>query len=256
MSILDKFSMAGKVAVVTGSSRGIGFAIAQGLAEAGAAVVIAARDQNNNEAAAERIRAATGGTILGVSTDVTDRDSLNNMVATVSKELGPIDSLVNNAGVGFRTDALTLDDDGWRTALDVNLDGVWKTSQVVANQMVDRKTGTIVNIGSMSGMIVNRPLAHAPYGIAKAAVHHLTKSLASEWAEHNLRVNAIAPGYVKTEMADIDDPRYQRYWVDDVPMKRYAMPEEIAPMALFLTSDASTFVTGSVFVIDGGYTIW
>lgn len=256
MSILDKFSMTDKVAVVTGANRGIGYAIAQGLAEAGAAVVIAARNQDNNEAAAERLRDATGGTILPVSTDVTSRASIEAMLKTVATELGPIDSLINNAGVGFRTDALTLDDDGWREALEVNLDGVWKTSQIIGNQMADRKTGTIVNIGSMSGMIVNRPLAHAPYGIAKAAVHHLTKSLASEWAEHGMRVNAIAPGYVKTEIADIDDPRFQRFWVDDVPMKRYATPDEIAPMALFLASEASTFVTGSVFVVDGGYTIW
>ena len=106
------------------------------------------------------------------------------------------------------------------------------------------------------GLIINRPQWHSPYGISKAAVHHLTRSLAAEWAPYNIRVNAIAPGYVKTEIADIDLPEYRHYWVDEVPMQRYASPEEIAPTALYLASDASTFTTGSVMVVDGGYTLW
>ena len=138
----------------------------------------------------------------------------------------------------------------------INLDAVWKASQVVGNQMAARGSGSIINIGSISGFIVNRPQWRSPYGISKAAVHHLTMSLAAEWASNGIRVNAIAPGYVKTEIANTEYEDYAHYWRDEVPMRRYATPEEFAPIALLLVSDASSFVTGSVFVVDGGYTLW
>ena len=140
--------------------------------------------------------------------------------------------------------------------LDTNLDAVWMASQIVGRQMVARKAGSIINNGSISGLIVNRPQWHSPYGISKAAVHHLTKSLAAEWASKGVRVNAIAPGYVKTEIANREYDDYRRYWRDEVPMQRYATPDEIAPIALLLASDAGSFITGSVFVVDGGYTLW
>ncbi|MDF2441921.1 MAG: hypothetical protein JWR01_124 [Subtercola sp.] len=255
MSILDKFSLAGKVAVVTGGNRGIGRAIAVGFAEAGASVVIAARDAAKNAEAVAEITSA-GGRATAVATDVTNRDQLQAMVDTVTATLGPIDVLVNNAGIGFHADALTLDDDEWRRLFDTNLDAVWKASQIVGRQMVARKSGAIINIGSMSGLIVNRPQWHSPYGISKAAVHHLTRSLAAEWAESGVRVNAIAPGYVKTEIASTEYEEYSHYWRDEVPMKRYGSTDEIAPTALYLASEASSFMTGSVIVIDGGYTLW
>ncbi len=122
--------------------------------------------------------------------------------------------------------------------------------------MTARRTGSIINIGSISGFIINRPQWHSPYGITKAAVHHLTKSLAAEWASKGVRVNAIAPGYVKTEIASTEYEDYRHYWRDEAPMQRYASAEEIAPTALLLASDAGSFITGSVFVIDGGYTLW
>jgi NAD(P)-dependent dehydrogenase (short-subunit alcohol dehydrogenase family) len=178
------------------------------------------------------------------------------MLATVTDELGPVDVLVNNAGIGFHADALTLDDADWRRILDTNLDAVWMASQIVGRQMVARKSGSIINSGSISGLIVNRPQWHAAYGISKAAVHHLTKSLAAEWATKGVRVNAIAPGYVKTEIANTEYDDYRHYWRDEVPMQRYATPDEIAPIALLLASDAGSFITGSVFVVDGGYTLW
>lgn len=255
MSVLDKFRMTGKVAVVTGGNRGIGLAIATALAEAGASVAVAARDPERNTAAVERLR-ALGGAAVAVPTDISSRDDLERMAATVTDELGPIDVLVNNAGIGSHADALTLSDEEWERTFAVNLQGVWRASQIVGRQMVARRTGSIINIGSMSGLIINRPQWHSPYGVSKAAVHHLTRSLAAEWARSGVRVNAIAPGYVKTEIADIDLPEYRHYWVDEVPMQRYASPDEISPCALFLASDASTFVTGSVVVVDGGYTLW
>ena len=158
------------------------------------------------------------------------------MVATVTRELGPIDVLVNNAGIGFHADALTLSDEEWQRLFSVNLDAVWKASQVVGNQMAARGTGSIINIGSISGLIINRPQWHSAYGTSKAAVHHLTKSLAAEWARKGIRVNAIAPGYVKTEIASTEYEDYAHYWRDEVPMQRYATPEEIAPIALLLAA--------------------
>ena len=255
MSVLDLFRLDGKVAVVTGGNRGIGKAIAVALAEAGASVVVAARDAERNEQTVAEL-AKLGPPALAVTTDVTDRAALVALRETVTEQLGPIDVLINNAGVGIHGESLTLDDEGWQRVMATNLDAVWKASQVVGEQMVARRSGSIVNIGSMSGMIINRPQWHAPYAVSKAGVHHLTRSLAAEWAPHGVRVNALAPGYTKTEISDIDDPKWRHYWIDEVPMQRYAQAAEIAPSALYLAADASSFVTGSVLVIDGGYTLF
>jgi NAD(P)-dependent dehydrogenase (short-subunit alcohol dehydrogenase family) len=255
MSILDRFSLRGKVAIVTGGNRGIGRAIAVGFAEAGAAVAVVARDEDKNEKTLAELR-GLGANAIAVKADVAHRDDLEAMLAAVTNQLGPVDVLVNNAGIGFHADALTLNDSEWRRLFDTNLDAVWMASQVVGRQMVARQTGSIINTGSISGFIINRPQWHSPYGISKAAVHHLTKSLAAEWASMGVRVNAIAPGYVKTEIASTEYEDYRHYWRDEAPMRRYATPDEIAPTALLLASDAGSFITGSVFVVDGGYTLW
>ena len=255
MSILDRFSLKGKVAVVTGGNRGIGRAIAGGFAEAGATVVIAARNEKKSAEAATEIKAA-GGRAIAVTSDVSDRAQIERMVGAVNADVGPIDVLVNNAGIGFHADALTLQDSEWDRLFGINLEGVWMTSQIVGRRMTRRRSGSIINIGSISGLIINRPQWHSPYGISKAAVHHLTRSLAAEWSRYGVRVNAIAPGYVKTEIATTEYEEYRRYWKDEVPMQRYGSPDEIAPAALFLASDASSFMTGEVMVIDGGYTLY
>ena len=255
MSILDRFSLKGKVAVVTGGNRGIGRAIAGGFAEAGATVVIAARNEKKSAEAAQEIEAA-GGRAVAVTSDVADRAQIERMVDTVTSDVGPIDVLVNNAGIGFHADALTLRDSEFSRLFGINLEGVWMTSQIVGRGMTRRTSGSIINIGSISGLIVNRPQWHSPYGISKAAVHHLTRSLAAEWSQYGVRVNAIAPGYVKTEIASTEYQEYRRYWKDEVPMQRYGSPDEIAPAALYLASDASSFMTGEVMVIDGGYTLY
>jgi NAD(P)-dependent dehydrogenase (short-subunit alcohol dehydrogenase family) len=210
MSILDKFSFRGKVAVVTGGNRGIGRAVAIGLAEAGASVAIAARDEKQNSLTLDEIR-ATGSAVIHVRTDVSSRDDLETMVETVSRELGAIDVLVNNAGIGFHADALALDDKDWERLFQINLAGIWRASQIVGRRMVKRGASSIVNIGSISGLIVNRPQWHAPYGVSKAAVHHLTRSLAAERAGYGVRVNATAPGYVKTEIANSEYENYNHY---------------------------------------------
>jgi NAD(P)-dependent dehydrogenase (short-subunit alcohol dehydrogenase family) len=250
MTVLDRFRLDGKVAVVTGGNRGLGYAFARALLQAGARVVIAARDQARSEHVARELGATA------VVMDVTNPGSISAMLDTVSAELGPVDVLVNNAGVGFHGAALDVSEEEWRAVWDVNVDGLWQCSRIVGEQMVRRGSGAIVNIGSMSAMIVNRPQMQPAYNASKAAVHHLTRSLAAEWAPYGVRVNALAPGYVKTEMAPVDRPEFRRQWIDDAPMQRYALPEELGPSVVYLASDASSFVTGSVLVVDGGYTLW
>jgi NAD(P)-dependent dehydrogenase (short-subunit alcohol dehydrogenase family) len=250
MTALDSFRLDGKVAVVTGGNRGLGHAFARALCEAGARVAIAARDQSRSERVADELGATA------VTTDVTDPASVAAMLDTVTAELGPVDVLVNNAGVCFHGPALEVPEEEWRAVWDVNVDGLWHCSRIVGAQMVARRAGVIVNIGSLSALVVNRPQMQPAYNASKAAVHQLTKSLAAEWAPFGVRVNALAPGYVKTEMAPVDLPEFRRHWIDDAPMQRYALPEELGPSLLYLASDASSFVTGSVLVVDGGYTLW
>ena len=250
MSVLDAFRLDGRVAVVTGGNRGLGHAFARALAEAGARVAIAARDDERSAPVAEELGA------LAVPLDVTDPASVEAMVERVTDELGPVDVLVNNAGVCFHRPALEVPEQEWREVWEVNVDGVWRCSRAVGAQMVERRAGAIVNIGSISAMIVNRPQMQPAYNASKAAVHQLTRSLAAEWAPHGVRVNALAPGYTKTEMSPVDEPRFRRHWIEDAPMERYATAEELGPSLLYLASDASSFVTGSVLVVDGGYTVW
>jgi NAD(P)-dependent dehydrogenase (short-subunit alcohol dehydrogenase family) len=250
MSVLDSFRLDDRVAVVTGGNRGLGEAFARALGEAGARVAIAARD----DARTARVAGELGA--LPVAADVTDPDSVKAMVERVTAELGPIDVLVNNAGVCFHRPALEVPADEWRQVWDVNVEGLWHCCRIVGAAMVERGTGVIINVGSISAMIVNRPQMQPAYNASKAAVHQLTKSLAAEWAPHGVRVNALAPGYVKTEMAPVDRPEFRRYWIDDAPMRRAALPEELGPSIVYLASDASSFMTGSVHVIDGGYTLW
>ncbi|MBK0418361.1 SDR family oxidoreductase [Leucobacter sp. CSA1] len=255
MAVLDTFSLAGKKALITGGNRGMGLAFARGLAEAGAEVVIASRDAAKNEEAAETLR-ADGHTVHTLAVDITDGEQAAQMVADAVDILGRLDILINNAGVAIHRPALEIPDEEWHAVIDLNLNALWKVSTAAARVMKEQGSGTILNVGSISSLIVNRPQWQPAYNASKAAVHQLTKSLAAEWAEHGIRVNAIAPGYVKTEMAPVDEPRFRQHWIEDAPMKRYAVPEEIAPTVVYMVSDASAFMTGSVVVIDGGYTLY
>lgn len=254
MSVLEKFRLTDRVAVVTGGNHGIGLAIGKALAEAGASVVIAARNDRRNEEARALLE-QLGGRVVSVRTDVSKRGDIEQLFEVVGREFGGVDVLVNNAGFGMDCPALAITEEEWERVLATNLDGVWRASQIFGADMVRRRSGSIINIGSISGMVVNRPQWHAPYGIAKAAVHQLTRSLAAEWAGEHVRVNAIVPGFVRTQPGAVEGLQ-RHYWIDEVPMRRMAEPEEVASTALYLASDASSFVTGSLVVVDGGYTLW
>lgn len=256
MTVVDAFRLGGKVALVTGANRGLGRAFAVALAEAGADVAVVGRTAERNAVVAEQIAGATGRQVTPIAADVTQRGDVERMVAETVDVYGRIDVLVNNAGLCYHKPALEVGDGEWREVFDVNVFGLWLTSTVVARRMMATGGGAIVNIGSISALIVNRPQFQPAYNASKAAVHQLTKSLAAEWAPRGIRVNALAPGYVKTDMAPVDEPRFRRQWIEDAPMRRYATPEEIAPSVVYLASDASSFLTGSVLVADGGYTVY
>jgi len=253
--VLDAFDLSGRVAVVTGGNRGLGRAFGASLADAGARVALAARDEGLSRQAVQDIEAA-GGEAMAVGLDVRSPDSVARMLEQVVDAYGKVDILVNNAGICYHRPALDVPQSEWHDVFDINVHGLWYCAQAVGRHMIARGGGTIINIGSISAMIVNRPQMQPAYNASKAAVHQLTKSLAAEWAPHGVRVNALAPGYVKTEMAPVDDPAFKPHWIDVAPMQRYATPEELGPTIVYLASDASAFMTGSVLVIDGGYTLW
>ncbi len=255
MAVLDSFSLAGRTALVTGASRGIGRALAQALGEAGAQVAVTARTLGPAEQAAQELRAA-GIDSTAFALEVTDAGQVTEVVDGVVERYGRIDVLVNNAGISIPSTALETSEETFRTVLDTNLDGVWRCSVAAAKHMAKAGRGTIVNVGSMSAMIVNQPRWQAPYLASKAAVHQLTKALAAEWAPMGIRVNALAPGYILTEASPVDQPEFYPYCVEPAAMKRWGTPDELGPATVFLASDASSFATGSILVVDGGFTLF
>ena len=248
------FSLDGRVALVTGASRGIGSAIARALAAAGAAVACAARTVDQVEAVAKQIDNA-GGRSAAFRLDVTRTADIAAVVADVEQRLGPVDVLVNNAGITLDKKSVDVTDDEWDAMLATNLTAMFRCARQVAPGMIARGRGKIINIGSMFGIIgVAR---YAAYCATKAGADGLTRSLAVEWARHGIQVNCLAPGYVNTDIprAALADERTRAMFLSKVPARRIAEPEDLGPLAVYLASSASDLMTGQTVYLDGGQTI-
>jgi NAD(P)-dependent dehydrogenase (short-subunit alcohol dehydrogenase family) len=255
---LEKFRLDGKIAVVTGAARGIGFATADALSEAGAITIIADMDEAAAKAASEKL-AAMGRKSDFHKLDVTDPRAVEAAQAAIVKKHKRVDILVNNAGIAISfKPAETMDDATWNKVIDVNLNGVFWCCRAFGKAMLEQGGGSIVNVGSMSAEIVNYPQEQANYNASKAGVHHLTRSLAAEWATRKVRVNAVAPTYIETDLTRevAQDPQIRKHWIEGTPMERMGQPSEIASVILFLASDAASLMTGSIVLADGGYTCW
>ena len=255
---LDRFNLKGRVAVVTGGGQGIGLACVEALSEAGAYVYIADR----NLKVANEAQAAIGakGYPSGViEMEATDSKQVDAAASRVMAEKGRVDILVCNAGIArSETPAEDVADEHWLNVIDVNLNGVFWCCRAFGRHMLAAGRGSIVNVGSMSGTIVNKPQPQAYYNTSKAAVHHLTKSLAAEWGTRGVRVNAVAPTYINTPMTALGKTNKAMFdaWIDGTPMGRMGEPDEIAAVVMFLASDAASLMTGSIVLADGGYTCW
>jgi NAD(P)-dependent dehydrogenase (short-subunit alcohol dehydrogenase family) len=248
----SKLNLEGRVAVVIGGTSGIGRAIAHGLAEAGANVVCTSRRQEQVDAAAAEIE-ALGRRTCRLQSDVSDRQSLENLLKETVGELGKVDILVNSAGQTKREPTMDVDEETWNSILETNLTGTLRACQVFGKHMIENGYGRIINIASLSTFVSLFEVA--AYSASKAAVASLTKSLAIEWAKHGVNVNAIAPGVFKTALNEklLDEtPRGQEFLMR-TPMGRFGQVEELAGAAVFLASDAASFVTGEVLVVDGGF---
>jgi NAD(P)-dependent dehydrogenase (short-subunit alcohol dehydrogenase family) len=254
----EKYDLAGRVAVVTGGGQGIGLASAQALGEAGAKVIVADLLPDRAENAVQEL-GQLGLAAAAAAVDVTQSDQVDAAAARIEQEHGPVAILVNNAGVArSNVRAEDTSDEHWRFHIEVNLNGLFWCCRTFGRRMLERGQGSIVNVGSMSGFIVNKPQPQSFYNASKAAVHHLTRSLAAEWGQRGVRVNAVAPTYIETPLTrfGMEDQSMYPTWLEMTPMGRVGQPEEIASTVLFLACDASSLLTGSIVLADGGYTCW
>ncbi len=257
MDYRNAFDLTGAVAVVTGGSRGIGFEAAMALGACGAKVILASRDRNVlDELVGKLVKAGVDASRFVL--DVTDSAAVTKAADTIVAERGRVDILVNSAGIARLNSALETSDDEWRAVMDLNVNGMFWCCRAFGRHMVAVGKGAIVNLGSMSGLIINRPQTAPSYMASKGAVHMLTKALAVEWAKSGVRVNALAPGYISTDMTlkMRERPELFNVWLEMTPMGRLGETSEVAAAVLYLASPASGYVTGAILSIDGGYTAW
>ena len=258
--ILERFSLKGKTALVTGGGQGIGRAFAHALGEAGAAVAVVDLSAETAQVVAEELK-AKGVDAIALRTDVTDRADIGRMIDAILKKWGKLTIGINNAGIGQWVAAESITDDIWRKIMNLNLDAVMACSQAEMIAMKKSSYGKIINTASMSGHIVNYPQNQTPYNVSKAGVLHLTRSLATEWAQYGIRVNSISPGYTKTALVDnlLATPEGKKMgdaWIPLIPMHRMAEVTDLQGAAVYLACEASDYMTGSDIVIDGGYCVW
>lgn len=250
---MNRFRLDGRVALVTGSNRGIGLAIAALFAEAGARVMMTGRAETE---AAQALIATAPERFGWIAGDVTDPDFPDRLVAATLERFGRLDVLVNNAGVAANGDFHDFDDARLALIMETNLIAPFRIARAAVKPMLAQGKGAVVNIGSISGHVANKPQLQVAYNASKAAVHQMTVTMAYEYAGRGIRVNALAPGYVVSDMTagGIARPDWNRVWTENTPMGRFAQPDEMATCALFLASDAASYVTGAVLKADGGYT--
>lgn len=252
MSVLDLFDLRGKRALVTGASSGIGKKVAEAYLQAGADVAIAARHSEALDEVARELE-TSGGRVVPISCDVTQPEQVTRMVDQVTDQLGGIDIAVCNAGIINVVGVLDMSIEDFKRIQDTNVTGVFLTAQAAARAMVAQGDGgVIITTASMSGHIINIPQQVSHYCASKAAVIHLTKAMAVELAPHNIRVNSVSPGYIRTELVE-PLTEYHALWEPKVPLGRMGRPEELTGLYVYLASEASSYMTGSDVVIDGGY---
>jgi NAD(P)-dependent dehydrogenase (short-subunit alcohol dehydrogenase family) len=256
MGIMEKMRLDGKKAFITGGAGGIGKSIARALAEAGADVAIVDINLEKAQEAAKDLE-DIGTNILAIQADVTKEKDINEMIKEIVKKFGRIDIAFANAGITKNIPAEEMSLEDWKKVIDLNLNSVFLTCKAAGNQMIQQgEGGSIINTGSMSGHIVNVPQPQCSYNASKAAVIHLSKSLAVEWADKNIRVNSISPGYIGTDLIkkSAELKPLIDIWKESTPQKRLGTPEDLQAIAVYLASDVSSYTTGSDFIIDGGYT--
>ena len=251
--VLKSFDLSGRTALITGSSSGIGHALAGGLAGAGARIVLNGRNAAKLETAAERLR-ADGAFVLTAPFDVTDGMAVTDAVARIEAECGPIDILVNNAGMQRRAPLEQFEQAAWNELMKTNVDSVFLVGQAVARHMIDRRRGKIINICSVQSEL-GRPNI-APYTASKGAVKMLTKGMAIDWGPYGIQVNGLGPGYFKTELTQalVDNAEFSQWLINRTPSRRWGDVQDLVGAAVFLASDASNFVNGHILYVDGGVT--
>ena len=251
----ELFSLKNHTAIVTGGTSGIGRSVADYLASAGADIAIISRHEDKSKKVAAEIAQEYGVKAFGLECNVTDEDAVEKAVSAVAESTGVADILFNNAGININGSAIELRYEDWKHVLDINVNGVFLMARAFAKRLIKQgRPGSVINMASISASIVNLPQSQTAYNTSKAAVLHMTKTLAIEWVKYGIRVNAVSPGYVWTEMNQIVPEDIRNFWINATPFKRFAKPDEIAGAVIYFASEASSYTSGSELRIDGCFT--